>query len=419
MKYDIIIIGAGCAGLMAMKELLAAGHSVCLLEASGHAGGRIATVIEKGFDMPVETGAEFIHGKLPLTRKLLRKAHIPYQPIEGRMVSVSNGKWDKGEAHEKHWGELMHQLRKQKTDITIRAFLEKYFSGNEYKGLRNAVQRFAEGFDLADIDKASILSVKKEWQHEEQTQYRIPGGYKQLVDYLQNDCLIMKGKLYFNCAARTIDYRRNHVMVTTSNKKKFEAKRLIVTASMGVLQAGLIKFKPGLGAQQDAIMQIGFGSVIKILLQFSRPFWKDKGDDAGFFITNEKIPTWWTQLPADNNLLTGWLGGSEAAKRSKQKEAIILRDALLSLSSVFSIEPTLLKKQLVHYKIVRWQDHKYVRGGYSYSTLFSEKAIEILSEPVAGTIFFAGEAIYSGESGGTVEAALQSGLAVAKKVAGG
>jgi monoamine oxidase len=55
-------------------------------------------------------------------------------------------------------------------------------------------------------------------------------------------------------------------------------------------------------------------------------------------------------------------------------------------------------------------------GGYSYSTLFSKKAVEILSEPIAETIFFAGEAIYSGESQGTVEAALQSGLDAAKKI---
>ena len=118
MKYDVIIIGAGCAGLMAMRELLTAGYHVCLLEASPSAGGRIATIKEKGFDSPVETGAEFIHGKLPITRKLLRKANIPYLPIEGKMISVLNGTWNKREEHEKHWDELMRKLEGQKTDIT-------------------------------------------------------------------------------------------------------------------------------------------------------------------------------------------------------------------------------------------------------------------------------------------------------------
>ena len=416
MKYDVIIIGAGCAGLMAMRELLTAGYQVCLLEASPSAGGRIATIKEKGFDMPVETGAEFIHGKLPLTRKLLRKANIPYQPIEGKMISVLNGTWNKREEHEKHWNELMRKLNKQKTDITVKAFLEEHFSADEYKGLRGAVQRFAEGFDLADIDKVSLLSVKKEWQHEEQTQYRVTGGYMQLVDQLVSDCRALKGKIYFNACALKVEYHRNHVIVTTNSKKKFEADRLIVTASIGVLQSGMIKFSPELGVHREAIRQIGFGTVIKILLQFRIPFWKDKGDDTGFLITNEKIPTWWTQLPAESDLLTGWLGGSAAAKRSTQKEETILHDALLSLSSIFSIAPSVLRKQLVHHKILRWEHHPYILGGYSYNTLFSEKAIEILSEPVANTIFFAGEAIHTGEAQGTVEAALQSGLSAAKKI---
>jgi len=72
MKYDIIIIGAGAAGLMAMKNLL---------EASAIAGGRIATIEETGFDQPVEEGAEFIHGELPLTMALINEARISYVPV--------------------------------------------------------------------------------------------------------------------------------------------------------------------------------------------------------------------------------------------------------------------------------------------------------------------------------------------------
>ena len=53
MKYDIVIVGAGAAGLIAMTELLNAGFHVCLLEASAIAGRRIATLHETGFDQPV------------------------------------------------------------------------------------------------------------------------------------------------------------------------------------------------------------------------------------------------------------------------------------------------------------------------------------------------------------------------------
>ena len=97
MKYDVIIIGAGAAGLHAMKNLTEAGYKVCILEAAETIGGRIATIEERGFTGPVETGAEFIHGKLPLTFKLLKEAGIAYEPVEGDMIGVRNGAWEKEE----------------------------------------------------------------------------------------------------------------------------------------------------------------------------------------------------------------------------------------------------------------------------------------------------------------------------------
>ena len=63
MKFDVIIIGAGAAGLAAMDELTESGFTVCMLEAGKFAGGRIATQVPERFDQPIETGAEFLHGK--------------------------------------------------------------------------------------------------------------------------------------------------------------------------------------------------------------------------------------------------------------------------------------------------------------------------------------------------------------------
>ncbi len=414
MKYDIIIIGAGAAGLMAMKELLADGYRVCMLEAAPNSGGRIMTLKEKGFKTPVEAGAEFIHGNLPLTLSLLQYAGIPFEPVEGKMITVHKGEWDPGQEHEEHWAKLMKTLRKLKKDMTIRTFLGEYFPGTEYKELREATRRFAEGFDLADTGKASILSVRKEWEHEEQMQYRIPGGYCQLTDYLLRLCRRRGGKIYFNSCARNIHFEKGKVLVKTRDKLKFEASRLIVTVSAGVLRSGMLHFNPGLGAHQAAIRQLGFGSVIKFLLQFKNPFWKGRG--IGFLFSDEPIPTWWTQRPEKNNLLTGWLGGPAAAKMSSEKEGSLLQLALGSLASLFQMKGAELKSQLSHYKIIRWEKQPYILGGYSYNTIYSEKAIEVLTQPVEDTIFFAGEALYTGEFQGTVEAALQTGLEVAKKI---
>ena len=204
----------------------------------------------------------------------------------------------------------------------------------------------------------------------------------------------------------------------TTDNKKFQADKLIITVSAGVLQSGTIQFKPALSDHAVAIQGLGFGTVIKFLLEFKTNFWKDFDDETGFLLTDEEIPTWWTQLPSESNLLTGWLGGPNATKKIFEPDPSLLQIALLSLSSIFHIPPAMLKEELSNYKIINWLNHPHVKGGYSYNTLYSDKSKEILATPVNNTIYFAGEAICTGDSQGTVESALQSGHDVAKMMIG-
>jgi monoamine oxidase len=416
MKYDVIIIGAGAAGLLATRDLAKAGNHVCILEAAGSAGGRIST-IKEGFENYAEAGAEFIHGKLPFTFQLLKEAGLSYEAVEGKMISVQQGQWQT-EEHDEHWDEFMRQLKKLKIDITILQFLEENFSDPKYIQLRQAVQRFSEGFDLADISKASILSIKDEWQNIEKKQYRIKGGYIQLIDHLLNSCLKHNSEFHFNTCVNKIEHEESNVIVHTTDNKKFQADKLIITVSAGVLQSGTIQFKPALSDHAVAIQGLGFGTVIKFLLEFKTNFWKDFDDETGFLLTDEEIPTWWTQLPSESNLLTGWLGGPNATKKIFEPDPSLLQTALLSLSSIFHIPPAMLKEELSNYKIINWLNHPHVKGGYSYNTLYSDKSKEILATPVNNTIYFAGEAICTGDSQGTVESALQSGHDVAKMMIG-
>jgi len=417
MKNDIIIIGAGAAGLMAATELLQAGYHVCLLEATSVAGGRIATIQEIGFTGPVETGAEFIHGNLPLTLTLLEKAGISYTPVTGKMITIQQGDWQTDQAHDSHWQLFMRRLGKLNHDMTLATFLEENFSDEKYRDLRNAVQHFAEGFDLADTTKASALAALREWAHEQETQYRIPGGYSQLVNYLLQQCRRQQATIHFNCAVTSVHYDNEGVTIATAGGITFKGAAVIITVSAGVLQSDMISFTPSLDPSwSQAIQQLGFGSVIKILLQFEAPFWKTKNPDAGFLLSNETIPTWWTQLPIENNLLTGWLGGPAAMAIPGNSDAEILKASLQSLAGIFTMDALQLRRQLLHYKICNWHQHHFAKGGYSFVTVDSVAAKKILAHPAGGVVYFAGEAFYRGESQGTVEAALQSGLQVSAMI---
>jgi monoamine oxidase len=414
--YDVIIIGGGAAGLMAMKSLLEADYKVCLLEAAPIAGGRIETLIRSGIDDPAEAGAEFIHGELPLTLQILKEAGIHYEELTGNMIRVQNGEWKKGEEQDNHWEEMLQKLDTLEADMTMKDFLDTYFIDQRYTSLVRSVKSFAEGFDLADISNASILAIKDEWKKMDETQYRLPGGYAQLVQYLVDACKKMNGTFHFNSVVSKVDHSENKVKVFTADDKKFESTKVVITASAGVLKSGSIQFEPAIGQHAEAIKQLGFGAVVKVLLWFNNPFWKKHAPDMGFLLTDEDIPTWWTQLPAESSLLTGWLGGPNAAIRSGESETSFLRSSLLSLSAVFKLAPKELEEQLLQYEIINWHNKPFIKGGYSYNSLGSAAAKRVLAEPVNGTIYFAGEAVYAGESQGTVEAALQSGVAAAEKI---
>ena len=271
MRYDVIIIGAGVAGLAAMRKLVEAGLHVCLLEASDTTGGRIST-IHDGFGQPAEAGAEFVHGKLPLTFKLIKEAKLSHEAVEGKMIGVQNGEWRK-EEHDDHWDEFMRQLKKLKTDVTVQQFLDQKFSAGEYLELRRAVQLFAEGFNLDDISRAAILSLKDEWRNIDKKQYRIKGGYGQLIKFLYEQCVGSNAEFYFNSVVAKINYKKQ-VVVYTTDKKKFESDNLIITVSVGVLQSGSIQFDPPLKEHAIAIQGLGFGGIIKFLMEFKTRFWE-------------------------------------------------------------------------------------------------------------------------------------------------
>ena len=92
-KTEIIIIGAGAAGLMCARELAQAGKKVMILEARDRSGGRIHTLTDPHFPLPVELGAEFIHGELEVTHKLLDEAKLVSYKTGGDLWRSEKGRF--------------------------------------------------------------------------------------------------------------------------------------------------------------------------------------------------------------------------------------------------------------------------------------------------------------------------------------
>jgi monoamine oxidase len=422
MKEKIIVIGGGVSGLMAAKELADKGFEVIILEANERLGGRVNTLIDTKFDMPIESGAEFIHGDLPLTQQLLKKAKINYHPIGEERIFVKDGQWNSPDDPIPHWDLLIKKMKEVKIDITIAHFLEMYFPEEQYESLRLNVKRYAEGFDLADINTASTIALRNEWMNEDEDQYRIDGGYHMLVQYLAQECKKKGALIYTSCAATKIEWGINTVNVSTANGK-FESNKIIITVPLSILQKNnknqnSIQFTPAIKEQKMAAAQIGFGSVIKIFLQFDTPFWEERSKDIAFIISDQKVPTWWTQIPNKSCILTGWLGGPAAKELTDATDNAIIKIAIESLANIFSIKFETIKSALKVSKIVHWSQDPYSLGGYSFATTQTAAAIKLLQQGVEQTLFFAGEGLYEGDFPGTVEAALTTGRNVAKDIIG-
>jgi monoamine oxidase len=422
MGKSIIIIGAGAAGLQAGQRLSKAGYTVTILEANSMPGGRIHTLPPggpEGFSITTEGGAEFIHGELPLSLSLAKAAGVALQPLHSHMVRIRK---DHGEENfHRGWDELFKQMEMLPEDMPFGDFLAGYFAGDEYSVLRDSVSRMAEGYDLADLRTASTRSLYREWAAEEDGEvgYRPVGGYRLLIDHLEEQCVSGGCMIHYGAPVVAVDYAPGNVTVRTAGGQVYRAELLVCTVSLGILKEGGIAFSPELPADHlTAIRKLGFGTVIKVLLEFDQPFWDHRkvSGKSLFVISEEALPTWWTQPEDDCALITGWVAGERReALRALDKEGR-LASALESLAHIFEVDELALRRRLKASLILDWSTAPGVHGGYSFDTVGAPEARVALSRPVVGTLYFSGEALYEGDVPGTVEAAFCSGITVADKI---
>ncbi|MEI9918148.1 MAG: NAD(P)/FAD-dependent oxidoreductase [Bacteroidota bacterium] len=420
---SVIIIGAGASGLAAARSLSKTGKRVTVLEARDRVGGRIFTSDEGGFSVPVENGAEFIHGDLPLTQRLAKEAGVKFREGDGRQWNVESGKKEEGEFFNAGWDELIKELHKLDEDMSIGEFLDSRFADAKYRSLRDSVKRFVQGFDAADPYKASAFALRTEWTETDATTgYHLIGGYSLLMEHMFQQCKTSDVTFHFQMIVREIYWQKDKVTVITETGERFDAEKLVITIPPAVLRSGSIQFFPEMIDQQKAIQKIETGGVIKFLIEFTEPVW-EKGEDkefrkfpdAYFIFSDAYVPTWWTQNPSDLPLLTGWLSGPGTLSLKLSDEEL-LNEGIRTLGYIFDCPETTVRSKIRAAKVINWVNDPFARGAYAYKTIETTQAIDLLSQPVEDTVYFAGEAYYHGPEMGTVEAALATGEEVAKKI---
>ena len=405
--YDVIVIGAGAAGLAAADVLSRAGRSVLVLEGRDRVGGRVWTRRMPGLALPVELGAEFVHGEAAVTHALLNKSRIRTVP-SGReqRYAVGGGRLRPVDSFREAQAAMKDQAPLRARDLSFDAFLAR----RRMPSLtRTFARSMVQGFDAADPARASARAIAQEWSGGQMNgaQPRIREGYGPLLDWLARQVMRRGARLKMQARVREVRWRRGRVEVQ-GDAFRCTARQAIVTLPLGVLQSGAVRFAPELD-KREALARLASGPVIKAALRFPSAFWERRYRGVAFFhAPGAAFPTFWTLLPARAPLLIAWAGGPKAAALSGEEE--IRRALLQSLKRLFGA-PEAPDQVLMH----DWASDPFACGAYSYVLVDGEGAREALRAPLEDALFFAGEAT-SLDDAGTVAGALASGQRAAREL---
>jgi monoamine oxidase len=434
-SWDVVIIGAGAAGLAAARALGESGRSVLVLEARDRIGGRIWTRREPDTPTPIELGAEFIHGHIPQTLRLLDDAGEAALHADGSHWTLLRGRL------QQRTGELFEQVQKAmkaanllgKADIPFQQFLDQ---GSRYGLSREAAElarRFARGFDAADPARASAQSIAEEWVSGgmlDAPQFRPLGGYRSVVAALAGRLNRESVHIQLQTLVEAVQWRPGRVEIEglfLDRPFQVSAPKVIITVPLGVLQLprgalGGIQFSPALEDKRGALAGLVSGAVLKVVLRFRSAFWEEleggRYRDASFFYSLETtFPTFWTSMPVRSPFVNAWIGGPPAALLSEKSDAQIVHEAVQSLEGMFGGQLPAAKAQLEAAFVHNWQRDPFANGAYSYVTVGNnDTARRSLAAPLHDTLFFAGEATDTEGQAATVTGALQSGLRAAREV---
>jgi monoamine oxidase len=417
VNADVVVVGAGAAGLAAARLLSAAGVNVLLLEARDRIGGRIASIRDPALPVAVELGAEFVHGKPPEIWDILRAAPIAACDMAGEHVLAENGRLQK---QDEGFDEMDRVFAGMK-DAPEQSFAS-YLASCDCPGdaLRWATG-YVEGFNAAYADRISLRSLVMQEEAEDAIGgdriFRIFSGYSAVADWLRAGIDPRHAELRFGCVVREVRWQRGRVELDAG--ERIAAARAIVTAPLGVLQSGAITIRPEPPRFREALDGMEMGNVYRITLRFREAVWRMNPElerMSFLFSEDERMPTFWTAYPMQAPLITGWAAGPRAEQYFGRGGEYVRNQALDTLSWLLKIDRALLAGKLDAWYLHDWHADPFAGGAYSYIKVGGMEAPRILAEPVEDTLYFAGEATDFAGHGGTVHAAIASGLRAAQAI---
>lgn len=402
-QTPVLVLGAGISGLSAARRLKERGfRNVIVLEARERIGGRIFT--DRSTAVPFDMGAAWVHyaddptnpllamvkavglapratdwdalaaydeasGRIPKTTLDAAKASI-----EGAMKEAARRVKALGDPHvplEPILAPLLAERFVGEAPQRLMAFLRAYYIENEY---------------AADLDELGAYELALVESTKTKERDYLVGGYDKLLASLAQGLDIRLGAV-----VSRVKHDARGVTVETS-KGTFTARKVVVTLPVGVLRAGAIAFDPPLPEKkQAALADIGVGDFEKVVMLWDDAFWPKTPHALGFASAEPGASGLWLNVEAVAGApaLVAMATGRAARAASALSDDDVAARAVAQVRAMFGADAPSPRAVLR----TRWHDDPFARGAYSFpGPRDLGAAIDALAAPVAGRLFFAGEA---------------------------
>ena len=398
-EADIVVIGAGAAGIAAARRVLAANRRVIVVEAAGQIGGRCLTDITS-FDVPFDRGARWMHN--PDTNPMIRLARSAGLDIAaappGQKIRVGRRNARAGETEEflaalVRANRAIDEASRGRADVACASVLPRDLG--DWAG----TAEFVLGANATGKDLKDISVIDKARAQDRNAALGCRQGLGTLIAKLGEQV-----PLALSTPASRINWSGRDVTVETPSGK-IAARAAIITVSSNVLASGNIKFTPDLPKRQlDAAARLGLGSYDRIALQLpGNPLGLGRDD----VLIEQSTSTRTALLVANiggSSLCAIDVAGSFGSDLSAQGEKAMIAFAAEWLAKLFGSE---VAASIGKSSATRWNAAPFALGAMSVAAPGAQPSRKILGEPV-GSLFLAGEATHE-TLWGTVDGAWESG----------
>lgn len=400
---DVVVVGAGAAGLAAAWTLRRHSLSVIVLEARGRIGGRAWTIRLLG-GHPADLGCGWLHcaDRNPWTMIARRHGFALNQvlpdwgPRFGRhqLSPADAASWEK--AYQRFW-----QAIDRAATEPDRPVAEVLPADDRWRPAFGAMMTYIAG---VGIDQLSVVDTGR--YADTAVNWRVVAGYGTLIAHYRGDLPVI-----LEAPVKAIALGADAVMVDTA-KGRLRARAVIVTVPVGLLQAGGIRFTPELPDEvREALDGLAMGHISKLFLAVEGRPW-DLASDSQVVGALDRVDTGGYHLnPLGRPLVEAYFGGTLARELEHAGQAAMTDFAISELTGLFGAA---VRRRLRPLMASRWTADPWARGAYSYVRPGATAARAVLAHPIAERLFLAGEAC-SGDAYATAHGAYRTGLAAAER----